>query len=88
MKHLILLWIAIGFAVSYSSWHPCLPSYVDASARRSGLIPSTGRATMADVERLARAGERIYAIRCYREIHRCSLADAKKAVDALCPPSA
>ena len=30
-------------------------------------------------------GERIYAIRCYREIHRCSLADAKKAVEALHP---
>jgi hypothetical protein len=53
------------------------------SARRSGLLPKFGQATMADVERLVRAGERILAIRCYREIHSCSLQDAKKAVDDL-----
>jgi ribosomal protein L7/L12 len=54
-------------------------------ARRSGLLPKVGQATMADVERLVRAGERILAIRCYREIHKCSLQDAKRAVDDLTP---
>lgn len=38
---------------------------------------------MADVERLIRAGERIAAIRCYREIHHVGLAEAKKAIDDL-----
>ena len=54
-----------------------------ASDRRSGLLPPAGQATMADVERLVRAGQRIYAIRCYREIHYCGLAEAKKAIDDL-----
>jgi len=52
-------------------------------ARRSGLLPAAGQATMADVERLARAGQPILASRCYREINGCGLAEAKKAVDAL-----
>jgi ribosomal protein L7/L12 len=55
----------------------------DSAARRSGLLPPAGRATMADVERLVRAGERIAAIRCYREIHHVGLAQAKKAIDEL-----
>ena len=55
----------------------------DFLARRSGLLPPEGRATMNDVKRLARAGQRIYAIRCYREIHGCKLAEAKRAVEEL-----
>lgn len=55
------------------------------AARRSGLLPSAGQSTMADVERLALMGERIWAIRCYREVHSCGLAEAKRAVEALHP---
>jgi len=55
----------------------------DAAYRRSGLLPAAGQATMADVERLARGGHRILAIRCYREIHHVGLAKAKKAIDDL-----
>ena len=55
----------------------------DAAYRRSGLLPAAGQATMADVERLARRGHRILAIRCYREIHHVGLAKAKKAIDDL-----
>ena len=51
--------------------------------RRSGIMPAAGQATMADVERLARTGEKIAAIRCYREIHNVGLAEAKKAVEDL-----
>jgi hypothetical protein len=58
-------------------------SFRDAALRRSGLLPATGRATMADVERLVHADQRILAIRCYREIHHVGLAEAKKAVDDL-----
>ena len=80
---IILLFVAgmaflmILFAVS-GSWKV-------AAARRSGLLPPAGQATMADVQRLVRIGERIWAIRCYREIHRCSLVEAKQAVENLSP---
>jgi hypothetical protein len=52
--------------------------------RRRGLYPPPGQASMADVERLLKAGYRIEAIQCYREIFpRAGLADAKEAVDDL-----
>ena len=54
-----------------------------AAARRSGLPPAAGQSTMADVERLALMGERVWAIRCYREIHSCGLAEANGAIKAL-----
>jgi ribosomal protein L7/L12 len=56
-----------------------------AAARRSGLLPAAGQSTMADVERLASTGELVWAIRCYREIHSCGLAEAKGAIEALYP---
>ena len=59
------------------------PTEDDAAYRRSGVLPAAGTATMADVERLVRAGERIAAIRIYREIHHVGLAEAKKAIDEL-----
>ena len=49
-------------------------------------VPPAGKATMEDVKRLIRAGQRIEAIRCYREIHQVSLAEAKDAVENLCIP--
>lgn len=55
----------------------------DAANRRSGVLPAAGTATMVEVERLVRAGERIAAIRVYREIHHVGLAEAKKAIDDL-----
>jgi hypothetical protein len=55
----------------------------DDADRRSGVLPAAGTATMADVERLVRAGENIAAIRVYREIHHVGLAEAKKAIDDL-----
>jgi hypothetical protein len=51
--------------------------------RRRGIYPAKGRATTADVERLLKAGHRIWAIRCYREIHDVELATAKAAVETL-----
>ena len=39
---------------------------------------------MQDVKRLLQAGQRIEAIRCYREIHHVSLAEAKDAVENMC----
>ncbi len=52
-------------------------------ARESGLYPPPGAGTDADVERLLGAGQKIGAIKLYREIHRVDLKTAKDAVDAL-----
>jgi len=79
---MILLWIALGLSGAFAViflW----TSLRTASDRRSGLFPPEGQATMADVERLVRDGHHIHAIRCYREIHHCGLAEAKKAVEEL-----
>ena len=51
--------------------------------RRAGEYPQRGRAVMADVGRLLDGNKRIWAMRCYREIHACSLRQAKNAVEAL-----
>ena len=55
----------------------------EVALRKREPLPATGQATMADVERLAQAGQHIAAIRCYREIHQVGLAEAKRAVDDL-----
>jgi ribosomal protein L7/L12 len=80
-----MLWFVAGFVVLMVIL-AILVSWRDAAARRSGLLPPAGQETMADVHRLIQAGERIAAIRCYREIHRCSLVEAKQAVENLSPP--
>jgi ribosomal protein L7/L12 len=67
---------AVGVARIVISWR-------NLARRRHGILPPAGQATMADVERLVRAGERLAAIRVYREIHHVGLAEAKKAVDDL-----
>lgn len=54
-----------------------------ARLRRRGIYPAPGAATMSDVERLLHTGHRVWAVRCYREIHGCSLQVAKQAVDSL-----
>ena len=55
-----------------------------AELRRTGVLPPEGQGSMADVERLVRAGQKIEAIRVYREIHPgVGLAEAKKAVKEL-----
>ena len=79
------LWILIGLAVVVGTAF-LVVSLRDPASRSSGNLPAAGQATMADVERFARSGQKIMAIRCYREIHRCGLAEAKKAVDVLCWP--
>ena len=51
--------------------------------RRSGVLTDPSQARMAEVERLVRAGERVMAIRLYREIHHVGLAEARKVIDDL-----
>ena len=57
--------------------------YQVSKLRRSGLYPPLGKACMADVERLLSNDLPVFAIRCYREIHHCSLREAKQAVQEI-----
>lgn len=51
--------------------------------RKAGVYPKAGQASSADVERLVKSGFPVLAIRCYRELHGCSLRQARAAVQAL-----
>jgi ribosomal protein L7/L12 len=51
--------------------------------RARGIYPEEGAASEADVLRLLKCGEKIMAIRCYREIHKVGLKEAKEAVEQL-----
>jgi hypothetical protein len=68
--------VLFGAAEAFSSFHM-------AKLRRSGRYPERGKATMGDVERLLKTGSPVWAVRCYREIHGCSLRQANEAVRAL-----
>lgn len=57
--------------------------YRIAKLRRLGQYPEPGKATMADVEQLLKMDSRALAVRCYREIHGCSLRQASEAVQGL-----
>lgn len=52
-------------------------------ARRRGLVPPPGKATMFDVRRLLLKREKGLAIRLYREIFKSNYEEAKKAVEEL-----
>ena len=72
--------VAVGVGIIFKSCRAM-------ARRRQGILPPAGQATMADVERLARAGEHLAAIRVYREIHHVGLAEAKKVIEDLRNPT-
>lgn len=85
------LWISMGLVLLVLSFMRLFwrrgGSVREKALHRAGY-PTAGQATMADVERLVRAGERIMAIRCYQEIYNVGLVEAKKAIDDLqLPPN-
>ncbi len=49
-------------------------------ARKNGQYPMPGQVTTADIERLVADGQTVLAMRAYRELHRCGLKQAKKAI--------
>ena len=77
-----LLWLTIGLVAIFALLKARMVMQI-AAARRSGIYPEHGKATMADVERLLRLGNRPWAIRCYRELNKIGLAEARKAVDEM-----
>lgn len=56
--------------------------YLDA-LRYRGEYPPEGKGSDEDVKRLKASGQRVFAVRLYRELHNSDLRDAKRAVDAL-----
>jgi ribosomal protein L7/L12 len=72
---------ALGVAVIFISAFGAKRRLGDLRAR--GIYPGEGMASDSDVLRLLQAGEKIMAIRCYREIHKVGLKEAKDAVDLL-----
>jgi hypothetical protein len=74
-----LIWLALILVVLVLGVHIATLLQL-AKLRRAGLYPEAGQATMADVESLLRSGLSVWAIRCYREVHGCSLRRAKEAV--------
>jgi len=71
-----IIGILLGAAQAFSLFHL-------ARLRRSGHYPERGKGTMADVEQLLKMGSHGLAVRCYREIHTCSLRQASEAVRVL-----
>ena len=48
--------------------------------RTNGVYPEDGKECESDIERLKRAGETVFAVRCYRAVHHVSLAEAHAAI--------
>jgi ribosomal protein L7/L12 len=77
---MILSWIVLGLASAV------IAAFIFALRRDpvvndSGILSQDKKTTTPDVESLVRAGQKIDAIRCYREIHHCSLVEAKDAIE-------
>ena len=51
--------------------------------RDAGIYPESGKEKEEDVLRLLKSGNKILAIKCYREIHKIGLKEAKDAVELL-----
>lgn len=75
------VWVAIGALLLAAA--QAFISFHLAKLRRVGHYPERGKAAMADVEQLLNMGSRGLAVRCYREIHACSLRQAGEATHAL-----
>ena len=66
-----------------AAWaHICMSVHIK-RLRTKGIYPQAGKATEDDVRQLLESGRHALAIRCYREIHGCSLHEAKEAVTKL-----
>ena len=52
-------------------------------ARRAGIYPPPGKGSDEDVERLARQGEKMLAIRLYRELHGTDLKTSRLQVEKM-----
>ena len=74
------LLVVIGVAIVFVVGSHLYTTTIISKLRQSEVYPQVGQATMADVERLEKQGLFVLAVRCYREIHGCSLRQANKKV--------
>ena len=74
----LLDWLGTGFAYKKSKD----ADHVDA-LRFRGLHPREGEGSDDDVRKLKAAGEKLLAVKLFRELHGADLKTAKAAVDAL-----
>jgi ribosomal protein L7/L12 len=51
--------------------------------RESGLYPPSGQGTPADVKRLIMEGQKIAAIKLYRQVHGVGLKESREAVERI-----
>ena len=77
-----LVWIFTAAVVVVLAFH-FYSLHQLSKLRRAGVYPKAGQASSADVERLVKSGFPVLAIRCYRELHGCSLRQAREAVQVL-----
>lgn len=77
------LFLVIAIAILFVVGSHLYTTVTLSKLRQSGVYPMAGQATMADVERLKKQGLPVWAVRCYREIHGCSLRQAKESVQNL-----
>jgi ribosomal protein L7/L12 len=68
-----------GIAIAVFAWR--LSERNIANLRTRGIYPAAGAEKDEDVLRLARAGKKILAIKCYRALHKVGLKEAKDAVE-------
>jgi hypothetical protein len=81
MKYSLLLGLGvIGVLWSVSS---ILKRTRNEQVRRDELLPKPGEGTLEGVRQLANAGEKIAAIKLYRQIQGVGLKEAKDAVEKM-----
>ena len=51
--------------------------------RKRALLPPGREPTIEDVKRIAKSGDKIWAIKLYRQIYQVSLQESKSAVENL-----
>jgi len=75
-----LVYFALLITIFFSVWLLWSELQV-AIARRQGIYPPKSKVTMDAVKELSSKGEKILAIRAYRELTGASLVEAKKVVN-------
>jgi hypothetical protein len=75
--------VIVGTAVTFVILLDCSSRRRMLRARRTGLYPASGQGSDDDVERLLRNGEKMLAIRLYRELYCADLMTARRRVEEL-----
>jgi len=74
----------LSLAIIFWGWASLASRQETKRLRSRGLLPEPGQTpTLEHVKRLVTAGEKIQAIKMYREIHRVGLKEAKDVVERM-----